>query len=203
MKYIDKEIKLIRIVRFINQPFFIRFMAKLRKFVAYRSIERPYTRKSKFKNKNFVRGFPNLKIVRFEYGSKKKDYQLHVYMTANEALQIRHQAFESTRMTINRFLEKTFGKNQYFLRIRPFPHHVLRENPLASGAGADRMSTGMKKSFGKPIGAAARIKEGQIIIEIYTMKNQEEKAKLILKRGAKKLPGSYSFHSEPFSGEVQ
>ncbi len=178
-------------------------MARLRKFVAYRNLERPYTRKSKYKTQNFVRAFPNINIVRFEYGDKKKNYDVHLYLKSKEALQIRHQALEATRMTINRFLEKNIGKNQYFFRVRPYPHHVLRENPLASGAGADRMSTGMKKSFGKPIGAAARIREGQIILDVYAGKNHTDKIKTALKRCAKKLPGSYSIVVEHHSGEVQ
>ena len=46
----------------------------------------------------------------------------------------------------------------YFFQLRIYPHHILRENPLAAGAGADRMSTGMKCAFGKPISVAARVK---------------------------------------------
>ena len=177
-------------------------MAKLRKFVAYRSIERPYTRKSKYRAKNFIRAFPNIKIVRFEHGDKKKNYDLHFTLNSKEELQIRHQALESTRMTVNRHLEKTLGKNQYFFRIRLFPHHVLRENPLASGAGADRMSTGMKKSFGKPIGAAARVRVNQIVCDVYVTKTHGSKVRVALNRAARKLPGSYLIVEEPHSVHV-
>ena len=47
-------------------------MAKLRKFSSYQSLERPYTRISKFSAKNFVRGgFPALKITKFDMGNAK------------------------------------------------------------------------------------------------------------------------------------
>ena len=41
-------------------------MAKLRKAVAYRKVERPYTRKSKYRQKSFVRATPNNLIVKYE-----------------------------------------------------------------------------------------------------------------------------------------
>ncbi|MBR9703247.1 50S ribosomal protein L16, partial [Candidatus Woesearchaeota archaeon] len=68
------------------------------------------------------------------------------------------------------------------------PHHILRENPLASGAGADRMSTGMKMSFGKPIGLAAQVRKGKKIIEISVDPQNVATAKLALKRAASKFP---------------
>ncbi|HLC89113.1 MAG TPA: ribosomal protein L16 [Candidatus Nanoarchaeia archaeon] len=68
---------------------------------------------------------------------------------------------ESARMTSNRVLEKNIGR-EYHLRIKIYPHHVLRENPLASGAEADRMSTGMKLSFGKSISTAARVRKARL-----------------------------------------
>ena len=43
-------------------------MAKLRKGVSYRHFERPYTRKSKFRNKSFIKSVPVCKVVRFDMG---------------------------------------------------------------------------------------------------------------------------------------
>ncbi len=178
-------------------------MARLRKFIAYRKLERPYTRKSKYRELQFVRSFPHVKIVRFEHGDKKKSYSKHLMLIAKKSLQIRQEALEALRQTVNRYFEKQIGKNQYFFRLRVYPFHVLRENPLASGAGADRMSTGMKKSFGKPIGIAAQIKAGKIIAEVFVTQNQEEKAKMGLERGSKKLPCTYRIVAEDFSGQIQ
>ncbi len=162
-------------------------MAKLRKGCAYRRVERPYTRHSKYKSKSFVRAKPNLLIVKFDLGDASKEFTNKIDLVSKEHLQIRHNALESARQTANRVLEKGLGKGNYHLKIRVFPHHILRENPLASGAGADRMSTGMKKSFGKVIGVAARIKEGQAIMTLRVNQNQVKTGKLALKRASHKF----------------
>ena len=57
------------------------------------------------------------------------------------------------------------GRN-YHLQIRIYPHHVLRENKMLTGAGADRMQTGMQRAFGKAIGSAAQVKIGQAIFTV-------------------------------------
>ena len=165
-------------------------MAKLRKFAAYQSLERPYTRISKFTKKNYVRGgFPHMKIIKFDMGDPRKEYDTVIKLNSEKAMNFRHNALESARMTSNRLLEKSIGK-EYHLRIKVYPFHVLRENPLASGAGADRMSTGMKKSYGKSIGCAARVKEGQTLMELRINKGNIKLGKLALERAAKKFPCS-------------
>ncbi len=165
-------------------------MARLRKFCAYRRLERPYTRKSKFTGKAFVKANPNLKIVRFEMGNNKKAFNYTLRLKSTADMQIRHDSIESARQTSNRLLERTPGKSFYFMKIPIYPHHVLRENPLAAGAGADRMSTGMKKSFGKPIGMAAQVRKGQTLFELKINKPHIETAKKALKRASYKLPCS-------------
>jgi large subunit ribosomal protein L10e len=163
-------------------------MAKLRKFSAYQRLERPYTRISKFSKKNYVRGgFPHLKLTKFEMGDPKAAFELTLLLKSKRDINVRQDALEAARMSSNRVLEKTLGKNYYF-RIRVYPFHVLRENPLAAGAGADRMSTGMQRSYGKPIGAAARVFEGQTIIELRVDKQHIALAKQALVRASQKLP---------------
>ncbi len=157
-------------------------MAKLRKAVAYRTIERPYTRKSKYTSLQFVRATPHNKIVKYEMGDLTKPFKYTVRVKAGASMQLRHNALESARLTSNRLLEKVCGKKGYKLKLRTYPHHVLRENPLATGAGADRMSTGMKKSFGKPIGLAAQVRKGQIIFETSVNKEFLETAKKAMER---------------------
>ncbi len=90
-------------------------------------------------------------------------------------------------MSSNRLLEKKVGKD-YHLKVRVYPFHVLRENPLASGAGADRMSTGMTKAYGKPVGSAARVHAGQTVIEIRVNKENLNAGREAMIRAAKKLP---------------
>ncbi|MBN2142875.1 50S ribosomal protein L16 [Candidatus Woesearchaeota archaeon] len=163
-------------------------MAKLRKGVSYRKIERPYTRKSKYRKKNFVRASPHNLIARYESGEMKKTFDVKLLVVAQQPVQIRHNALEAARKSSNRVLEAKTGKVGYKLKLRLFPHHVLRENPLASGAGADRMSTGMAHSFGKPIGLAAQVYPGKPIFEIGVDKPNLLVAKEAAKRIMAKVP---------------
>jgi len=54
------------------------------------------------------------------------------------------------------------------------------------------MSTGMAKSFGKVIGIAAQVKEGQTIMEVNVNKNNLSHAKTAMIRAKNKLPTSCS-----------
>lgn len=162
-------------------------MAKLRKACAYRRIERPYTRKSKYRAKSYVRAQPNNLVVKYDMGDASKEWPVVVQLKAKVPVQIRHNALEAARKSSNRLLEKSLGKNGYHFKIKTFPHHVLRENPLASGAGADRMSTGMKMSFGKSIGLAAQVKENQTILEFRVNKKDIGIAKMAADRAKHKF----------------
>jgi len=170
-------------------------MARLRKFSAYKSLERPYTRVSKFKKKSFIKANPNINIVRFEMGDPNKKFEYSLELISKNDLQIRHNAIESARLSSNRLLEHRLGQGAYFYKIKIYPHHVLRENPLASGAGADRFSTGMQHSFGKPIGKAAQVKKGQVLATVSVDKANLKIAKQALERVAHKLPCSCTIQS--------
>ncbi len=167
-------------------------MAKMRKGVSYRTIERPYTRISKFKAKSFIRMTPNIKITRFDMGEPAKAYEYTLALIPKVSIQIRQESLESARMTGLRHLELNLGKAGYHFKIKTYPFHILRENPLASGAGADRMSTGMQKSFGKPIGVAAQVKAGKPLFEIKVNKENIPVAKESLHRALTKMPCSFS-----------
>jgi len=166
-------------------------MARIRKFCAYRRLERPYTRISKYREKSYIRVTPNPKIVKFNTGSLNKEFTYKVHLISKQDLNIRDNALESARQCGNRLLEKKVGLANFALHVRIYPHHVLRENPLAAGAGADRLSTGMSHSFGKPIGIAARVKKGQEVITVDTEKQYIDHVKIALKRAASKLPLAY------------
>jgi len=174
-------------------------MAKLRKFVCYRRQDkRPYTRFSKYKKHSFIKAKPNCRIARFNTGDAKKNFDLVFHLMTKEVLQIRDNAIEAARITCNRTMEKALGKGMFYLQTRVFPHHILRENPLASGAGADRLSTGMAHSFGKPIGIAVRAKIGQELFSLRANKNNIILAKRALKKASQKLPGKCSIKIEKF-----
>ena len=163
-------------------------MARIRKFAAYQNLERPYTRISKFSKKNYVRGgYPHSKITKFDMGTPQKEYDKVIKLNTCRSMNIRHNSIEAARMTSNRLLEKSLGKD-YHLRVKIYPFHILRENPLASGAGADRMSKGMQKSYGKAISSAARVREGQTLLELRINKAHLKLARDALERGASKFP---------------
>ena len=165
-------------------------MARLRKFVAYRRLKRPYTRTSKFKAKAYIRMRPNVKVVRFDTGDASKRFNYTLNLLSKSDLQIRDNALESARQTSNKLLESYLGLNGYHMKVKVYPYHILREHALAAGAGADRFSSGMAHSFGKPIGVAARIKKGQTIFQVSVDKQNIGVAKQALERASKKLPCS-------------
>ena len=167
-------------------------MARLRKFAAYRRLERPYTRISKFREKSFIRATPHLVLNKFTMGDSSKEFPYKLDLVSKNPVQIRHNALESARMAVNRHLESVLGKKTFLFRVVIYPHHILRENPLASGAGADRMSTGMKRSFGKAIGRAAQIDSGQTIFSVWVPKSGVPVAKKALEKAKYKIPCSCS-----------
>ncbi len=155
----------------------------------YRKFHRPYTRQSQRKpRKGYIKGVPKPGITGFELG-KKGEYEKKIFLTAKKDVQIRHNALESARVSAVQIMEKNIGKGStFFLRIRVYPHHVLRENALATGAGADRFQQGMRQSFGKPVSTAARVHENQKIMEIQVNNQNIGVAKKALKQATYKLP---------------
>jgi large subunit ribosomal protein L10e len=94
---------------------------------------------------------------------------------------------EATRVASNRILVEKLVNN-YRLDVLPYPHNILRENKMIFGAHADRLQQGMRASFGRPIGTAARVRANQTIINVGVNAEGVETAKTALKRGSAKLP---------------
>lgn len=171
-------------------------MAKLRKGVCYRKLERPYTRISKYREESYVKARPHIVITKFDMGYVKGDYDYVIDLIAKEDFQIRQQSIESARKAINKILERKVGSNNFHFKILKFPHHILRENPISTGAGADRLSTGMKLSFGKSIGVAVQIKKGEPLIRVLTFKRYSKAVREALKVGKTKLPYTWSIQEK-------
>ena len=70
---------------------------------------------------------------------------------------------------------KHTAKDQFHIRIRVHPFHVLRINKMLSCAGADRLQTGMRGAFGKPQGLVARVKIGQPLMSVRTYDKHKDK----------------------------
>jgi large subunit ribosomal protein L10e len=133
-------------------------------------------------------GVPASRITQFDLGNINGDFPIVITLIAQEACQIRHIALEAARIAANRQMVKKAGSLGFHLKIRIHPTIVLRENKQATGAGADRVSMGMRKSFGKSVGTAARVKTGQSLITIRTNRSHFNTAKSALRRAGMKLP---------------
>jgi len=140
-----------------------------------------------YTRKKFAKGFPPPKIVKFTMGDTKGTFEVEAKLVALKRAQVRHSALEATRVAANRLLMDKLI-NDYLMLVHPYPHIILRENKMIFGAHADRLQQGMRKSFGKAIGTAARIEPGQTIITIRVKASAVELAKESLKRGSAKLP---------------
>ena len=166
-------------------------MAKLRKWCAYRTIERPYTRFSKYRKKAFVKARPGKRVIKHDMGDVKggtSQFPLSLQLISKEVTSVRTNSIEAARITALKKVEGKLGRFGFYFRIKMHAHHAIRENPLAAGAGADRLSTGMKHSFGKIIAMAARIEKDKVLMEIHVPKEEEAIARLALKSASKKLP---------------
>jgi large subunit ribosomal protein L10e len=140
-----------------------------------------------YTRKKFARGFPPPKIVKFTIGDTKANFDCEAKLIATKRVQIRHSALEAARVATNRVLMDKLI-NDYLMQIHPYPHIILRENKMIFGAHADRLQQGMRRSFGKAIGTAARIEPNQVLITVKVKANAVETAKESLKRGSAKLP---------------
>jgi len=148
----------------------------------YREVKgQPYTRKE------YMKSSPQSKITKFTMGDPHGNFTYTAALIATEAAQIRTNALEAARVATNRVLMEKLGNN-YLLQVSPYPHVVLRENKMIFGAHADRLQDGMSRAFGKPIGAAARVKPNQEIMQIKVTPEAVNIAKEALKRGSIKLP---------------
>ena len=142
----------------------------------------PYVRKE------YIHGAPVPKITKFEMGNLGAEYQHKLLLIAQKRVQVRHNSLEAVRVAVNKVLFDALGESGYGLKMRVYPHIVLRENKMMAFAGADRLQEGMRRSFGKPVGLAALVKPGQPLVEINVNSNGLEAAKKALVRGARKLP---------------
>ncbi len=142
-------------------------MASLRKASSYSKKKvRPYTRKSKIRHKSYIKQIPQNKIVKYNMGNLRAHnegkFKNHLKIISTEKVQIRDNALESCRQLLNKVLERKIP-GKYYFEIPVYPHHLLRNNKTAAGAGADRLSSGMKHSFGIVEGRAAIVNPGKSV----------------------------------------
>jgi large subunit ribosomal protein L10e len=148
----------------------------------YRKIEgQVYTRQE------YMGGIPACRITQFDTGELRQAFPISLSLGCEEAAQVRDTALEAARVSAVRVLEKT-APNQFHLKVRKYPHQILREHKMATGAGADRISDGMRRAFGKPVSHAVRAQIGAEILTVYTTEAHLADAKEALRKASHKLP---------------
>ena len=131
---------------------------------------RPYQyKRSSNRRREFARGGAQSKIQRYWGGNKEmswEEWELVVGLKVNSQIQISSNTLEAIRITINGVLQRKLGRQNYRLRVRPKPFQKYRENRMLAFAGADRVQSGMRNSFGRSTGVCARVRAGQIVVDV-------------------------------------
>merc|ERR1711872_161761 len=151
-----------------------------------------YCKNKPYPKSRFCRGVPDPKIRIFDLGRKKApvdDFPLCIHMVSDEYEQLSSEALEAGRICCNKYLVKNCGKDGFHIRMRVHPFHVLRINKMLSCAGADRLQTGMRGAFGKPLGTVARVNIGQPIMSVRARENHKANVIEALRRAKFKFPG--------------
>lgn len=181
-------------------------MVVTRKALAY-SKKKPVvnTRRSRKHHLSYIKAVPPQKVVKFNMGDykffEKGGYPFKISMSTMEPVQVRDLALEAVRQSIHKDLVKLFVKKNFFLRCNVYPHNILRNNRVFSGASkGERVQTGMRKSFGRPEGRACTLKKGQAIFTAHFLgKENISKIKSFFKKVKSKIPGKIKISLEEIS----
>jgi large subunit ribosomal protein L10e len=136
----------------------------------------------------YMGGIPVCRVTQFDTGNLREHFPLRLSLAGEEAAQVRDTSLEAARVSAVRVLEKT-APNQYHLKVRKYPHQILREHKMAMGAGADRISSGMRGAFGKPVWHAVRAQIGAELITVSTTEEHLADAKEALRKASHKIGG--------------
>ena len=151
-----------------------------------------YQKNKPYPKSRFNRGVPDAKIRMYDCGSKKKRHEVFpacVHLVGYEKEQITSEAPEASRIAANKYMLVNVGRENFHLRIRVHPWHVVRINKMLSCAGADRLQQGMRGAFGKALCKSARVAIGQILLSIRTTPDRVPAAQEALRRAKFKYPG--------------
>jgi large subunit ribosomal protein L10e len=146
-------------------------MAHRRPWHCYSSWNRrPFQHKrSRNHRREYARGGAQSKIQRYWGGAKEiawEDWDLVVGLKMDKQVQVSSNALEAIRITVNGALQKKLGRLGYRFRMRSKPFQKYRENRMLAFAGADRVQSGMRNSFGRSTGVCARVRAGAILCDI-------------------------------------
>ena len=142
-----------------------------RRWKCYREPKfRGYQKKrSRSHRKESVRGGADPKIRMFDIGNRAKPmntFEIVIGLIIKRSRRLSHFALEAIRVSANRRLQDAIGRDAFHMRVCVHPYDVYREHAMMAFAGADRLSSGMRKSFGRPVGRCARVHAGQVIMKV-------------------------------------
>merc|ERR1711998_344318 len=140
----------------------------------------------------FNRGVPGPKLRIYDVGRKKAkfdEFSSCVHLVCYEKEQITSEALEASRIACNKYMATNVGKENFHMRIRVHPWHVVRINKMLSCAGADRLQQGMRGAFGKALCKSARVGIGQILLSVRTDPENVHHAQEALRFASAKYPG--------------
>lgn len=152
-----------------------------------------------YTRQKYIHGIPQSKIRVFTLGDKKTDYSHVVLLKPIGPTEIGSGALEAARVTANKVLENA-GK-PYLLKMLIYPHEIVREHRFMGFAGADRLSQGMSRSFGRTKSRTAKVDAGQVVLAVYVKSDAIDLASTALKRASKKLPLTYGVSVEGVKAE--
>ncbi|KAL6120872.1 hypothetical protein NUSPORA_02319 [Nucleospora cyclopteri] len=159
--------------------------------------------KKAFIKSRFCRGVPESKLAIHDLGNRKAtadSFPARINLISLEQEHLSSEALESCRIAANKYMVKNIGKDNFHMRICPQPLNILRINKMLTCAGADRLQTGMRNSYGKPYGRAARVFVGQHIINVRTKDQNIAVAREALRRAKNKLPGKQVIQNSQVHG---
>ncbi len=139
-----------------------------------------------YTRKEYVHGTPSPKITIFEMGDPKAEYGAELVIRAAETGVLSDRSLEALRVHVNRALGAKTTK--FYYKINRYPHIIVRGKKWLAFAGADRISSGMKKAFGRPSGRALEVRKNQEIAVVRVDKSEVDYVKQVLKSATPKLP---------------
>ena len=153
--------------------------------------KRPWTRFSRKKpKKSYIKAMPHPDLVVYRMGDGKKKYSAVFHLRTADGVVLRDNAIESARQAVNKYLERMI-LGQYYFVVRVYPHHIIRENKMIAGAGADRLQKGMRQSFGRPTDRAARLQKGTALFTVYASEQHTAVIETAFERSMRKLSGKW------------
>jgi large subunit ribosomal protein L10e len=150
----------------------------------------PWARLSNKKpRKSYVKGAPRPKVRQYNMGVDRF-YETEINLLAEGNIQLRDNSLEAARQVAVKYLEKNLP-GQYYFGILKYPHLIIREHSALGVAGADRISKGMKRAFGRPKGRMARVKHDENVFVIRVNNKDIGVVKQAFRRAKLKMSGSF------------